>query len=173
MWQLLVGTSCQLIYCTNTDDTANCRHAWHNTNKNLSCLIKQRPSINVTSSWSNWGKVKTREAMYVYCSIQACWWNHCCRGWEVLHISVCVWMRVSTHTCMGAQARACACMHIALLIQHTMDHHIVTYSISGSTTPWHYLKNSIIFGKKLLNIKCVFWFSLQLLFKTFIILRRI
>jgi hypothetical protein len=36
----------------------------------------------------------------------------------------------------------------------------------------HYLINGTIFGKKSLNIKCVFWFSLQLLFETFLILRR-
>ena len=38
----------------------------------------------------------------------------------------------------------------------------------------HYLINGTIFEKKkLLNTKCVFWFSLQLLFKTLLILRRI
>jgi len=36
----------------------------------------------------------------------------------------------------------------------------------------HYLKNCTIFGKKLLNTKCVFWFSVQLLSETFLILRR-
>jgi len=36
----------------------------------------------------------------------------------------------------------------------------------------HYLINGTIFGKKLLNIKCVFWFCLQHLSETFIILRR-
>ena len=36
----------------------------------------------------------------------------------------------------------------------------------------HYLINGTIFGKKLLNTKCVFWFSLQLLSETFLILRR-
>jgi hypothetical protein len=35
----------------------------------------------------------------------------------------------------------------------------------------HYLIRGAIFGKKLLNTKCVFWFSLQLLFETFLILR--
>ena len=35
----------------------------------------------------------------------------------------------------------------------------------------HYLINGTIFGKKLLNIKCVFWFSLQLLSETFLILK--
>ena len=38
---------------------------------------------------------------------------------------------------------------------------------------WHYLINGKIFGKKLLNIKRVFWFFLQLLFETFLILWRI
>jgi hypothetical protein len=37
----------------------------------------------------------------------------------------------------------------------------------------HYLINGAIFGKKLLNIKCVFWFCLQILSQTFLILRRI
>jgi hypothetical protein len=35
----------------------------------------------------------------------------------------------------------------------------------------HYLINDTIFGKKLLNIKCVFWFSLQLLSETLPILK--
>ena len=43
-------------------------------------------------------------------------------------------------------------------------HHILPY----------YLTNGMIFGKKKsLYIKCVFWFSLQLLFETLLILRRI
>ena len=36
----------------------------------------------------------------------------------------------------------------------------------------HYLINGTIYGKNLLFIKCVFWFFLQLLFETFLILRR-
>jgi hypothetical protein len=36
----------------------------------------------------------------------------------------------------------------------------------------HYLINDMIIEKKLLNTKCVFWFSLQLLSETFLILRR-
>jgi hypothetical protein len=36
----------------------------------------------------------------------------------------------------------------------------------------HYLINGTILGKKLLNIKCVFWFSLQIVFKIFLILRK-
>jgi hypothetical protein len=37
----------------------------------------------------------------------------------------------------------------------------------------HYLNNGMISGKSLLNIKCMFWFTLQLLFETFLISRRI
>ena len=37
----------------------------------------------------------------------------------------------------------------------------------------HYLINGTIFGKKLLNIKCMFWFSPQILSEIFLILRRI
>jgi hypothetical protein len=37
----------------------------------------------------------------------------------------------------------------------------------------HYLINGKILEKKLFNIKCVFWFSLQLLSETFLILKRI
>ena len=37
----------------------------------------------------------------------------------------------------------------------------------------HYLIKSTIFGKKLLNINCVFWFSLQRLSETILIVRRI
>ena len=37
----------------------------------------------------------------------------------------------------------------------------------------NHLTNGTIFGKTLLNIKCEFWFSLQIMSETFIILRRI
>jgi hypothetical protein len=48
----------------------------------------------------------------------------------------------------------------------------VICGLSGSTTFVDILINGMIFGKKLLNTKCVVWVSLQFLFKTFIILRR-
>ena len=37
----------------------------------------------------------------------------------------------------------------------------------------HYLINRTIFGKELLGIKCAFWYSLQVLSETFLILTRI
>jgi hypothetical protein len=53
-------------------------------------------------------------------------------------------------------------------------YYIVICGLSGSTMFFpHYLINGAIFGKKLLNIKCVFWFSVQLLFENSLFLRRI
>ena len=74
------------------------------------------------------------------------------------------------------RAWAYACAPVALLIQHARNarapycivicglwlHHIIR----------HYVINDTVFGKKLFNIKCVSRFSLQLLSKTFLILRR-
>jgi hypothetical protein len=37
----------------------------------------------------------------------------------------------------------------------------------------YYLINGTIFGKKILRIKCPFWFSLQLLSETFLVIKRI
>ena len=37
----------------------------------------------------------------------------------------------------------------------------------------HYLINGTVFDKKLFNTKCLFWFSLRLLYETFLIRRRI
>ena len=70
-------------------------------------------------------------------------------------------------------------MHAALSIQHAMCvRHIVICGLSDSIKFFpHYLINDTIFegrgggGGGLQNIKCVFWFSLQLWSETFIILR--
>jgi hypothetical protein len=75
---------------------------------------------------------------------------------------------------VGAHLRACDFVRVALLIQHSMRVRHIVCGLSGSTIFFRYfLKNDSIFGIKILNIKCVFWFSLQLLSETFLILRRI
>jgi hypothetical protein len=51
--------------------------------------------------------------------------------------------------------------------------HIVTCGLQGSKIFSHIISLMAQFSKKLLNTKCVFWFSLQILSKTFLILRRI
>ena len=91
---------------------------------------------------------------------------------NLLYISlfVCEW--VSACVCVRARLRACfsarsltypACnAHEPCCLRPLCLHHIIG----------DYLINGAIFGKKSLNIKCVFLLSLQLLFETFLILRR-
>jgi hypothetical protein len=98
-------------------------------------------------------------------------------------------MRVRACLRVGVWMRICACFHLALFIQHsTRVRHIVTSFAAPQAQPnfstlfffifilfyfyfRHYFTNGAIFGKMLLNIKWVFWFSLQILSKTFLILR--
>ena len=49
---------------------------------------------------------------------------------------------------------------------------IVVCGLPGCTKFFHIVINGMIFKRKLLNIKRVFLFFLQLLFETFLILRR-
>ena len=67
----------------------------------------------------------------------------------------------------------CLCVRVPLLARHAtrVPYCDVTCGPSGSTIFLDYLTNGTIFGKKSLNIEYVFWFSLQLLFETFLILR--
>jgi hypothetical protein len=89
----------------------------------------------------------------------------------VLHISVCVWTRarVCGYGCTGANV----CLRAYSLTNPACNtppychlrplwlHHIFR----------NYLTNGKTFWEKLLKIKCVFWFSLEVLFKIFLILR--
>ena len=92
-------------------------------------------------------------------------------------IFVCVFARLGTCMrecgCPGAWACACACARVALLTSMQR-----VYAISCRFRPLclhlifrHYLTNGTIVERNLLNIKYIFWFSLQLLFKSFLILR--
>jgi len=68
----------------------------------------------------------------------------------------------------------CGCVFVALGIQHAMHmRRIIIDGQSGSTTFFHIIsqKARLSEEKKILNTKCVFWFSLQLLSQTFLILR--
>jgi len=69
------------------------------------------------------------------------------------------------------------CVSLAVVIQHAMrTRRIILLSVTCLALPYffsHYLINGMIFGgKKLSNVKCVFWCSLQFLSGTFLILRR-
>jgi len=82
-------------------------------------------------------------------------WNHCCSG-------------------KSTRITYSECVLVALVIQHAMRmRHIFICGLCGSTIffPYYHI-NATIFGKNVLNTKCVFWFYLQLLSETFLILRR-
>ena len=62
-------------------------------------------------------------------------------------------------------------MYISLHV--TSMRHIATCGLYDSTVFFpHYLIKGMILEETLLNTKCVFWFSVQLLSETFLILRR-
>ena len=106
------------------------------------------------------------------------WWRNkhyirwvCARVWVCA--CVCMPMDVYECGCKGAGAFAHVWPHLSsiesacsILYYHLWRlwlHHIFR----------HYLVKRTIFGKKLLNRKCVFWCSLQLLFETFLTVRLI
>ena len=86
-----------------------------------------------------------------------------------------MWARTCMNACVraGALARACTCARVVLLIQQAKCRHII---ICGLPVPifFHIISQTARFsGEKLLNIKCVSWFSIQLQSKTCLILNRI
>ena len=95
-------------------------------------------------------KHQQRQSMYVQRNIQARSRNHCCSR-KAISITY------------------CECVFVALGIQHAPCHlwPAPLYNIFSN-----YLINGTILEKQLLNTKCVFWFSLQLLSETFLILSR-
>ena len=106
-------------------------------------------------------KTNTKQAMYGQRNIEVRSRNHkCCKKSMSITNPLCV--------CV------CVCVCVAWLIQRgKRTRHIILSSVAV----WlyrifpHYLINCTIFGKKLLKIKRVFWFSLHLLSETFLILR--
>jgi hypothetical protein len=93
--------------------------------------------------------------MYVKRKVEARSCNHCCSG-KAIHITY------------------SKCVFLALSIQYAKRMRPVVCVLPGCTIFFpRYLINGMIFEKKLLNTKCVFWFSLHLLSETFLILGRI
>jgi hypothetical protein len=110
--------------------------------------------------------------------------NHCCRG-KVINITnfVCVCVCVCVF-CARQRGRVLVCVVVGARVRAYTSCSLPNpaYNAPPYCHPrplWlhnnfrHFLINGKIFGNKLLQIKCAFWFSLQLLFETFIILRRI
>ena len=95
-----------------------------------------------------------REVMYV-------WRNTEARSWNLFYSAIAISITYSE------------CVFVALVIQHTMRmRHIV---FCGMSTVFQIISRTARFSgeKRLLYIKYVFWFSLQLSSETFLILRRI
>ena len=87
------------------------------------------------------------------------------RGW--MHRRACVLVLMQLE-------RVCACARVAFLIQHATRRHIAICCLSGTTIFFGFFSQNARFSeKKVLIIKCVFWFSLELLPKIFYILKRI
>ena len=82
----------------------------------------------------------------------------------------CVWVP----GCVSVYMRLRACSLAYAACNAYAPYCDVMFGPSGSTTCFDIISQRARFsGKKSLNVKCVFWFSLQLLSKTFLILRRI
>ena len=88
--------------------------------------------------------------------------------WKTNKYYIFLCARAWVHACVNARTRACALRpcsrtypacnaHAPYCLLPVWLHHIFRY----------YLINGTSFKKKLLNIKCVFWFSLHLLLKHF------
>jgi hypothetical protein len=116
--------------------------------------------------------------MYVWRNIKALSQNHCCCGKAIsityflcVHAIACV----RACGCPGARACACACVLVALLIQHaTRLRHVVTSFVAplAHNIFRNYLIKGVIFGgKKVVQNVCFdFLYNLS---KTFLILWRI
>jgi hypothetical protein len=96
------------------------------------------------------------KAISIYCE----WvWGRA-RAW----VKACVLVRACVRMCVYAYVCVCVCVcvgrgRVVLSIQYAKRRrHIVICSLSGSTTFCHII-NGTIFGKKLLNTKCVLIFS--------------
>jgi hypothetical protein len=67
------------------------------------------------------------------------------------------------------------CVSVALVIQHIRcmwHYYTVICGLSGSTIFFSHISHRVRYSENLLNVKCVFWFSLQLLSTTLPTIRR-
>jgi len=89
----------------------------------------------------------TRQKVYVQCNIEACLCNHCCSG-KAISIAYSEYVFIA----LGIQHAICICQN-------------ATCGLPSSTIFFHFILWLALFFS-------VFWYSLQLLSETFLILRR-
>ena len=122
---------------------------------------------------------KTRQATYTR-NTEARSRNNSCRGKAVsityfgMCVCVCVCLCVCRRGSVSMRVPGCVCGCGCTVEKVCLRACNLTYPAAL----WlhhnfrHYLINGTILGKRLLNTKCVFWLPLQLLFETFLILRK-
>jgi hypothetical protein len=88
-------------------------------------------------------------------------------------MSACACVYVGVGVDANARATVCACPRVVLLISHKTHCHIAICGVSGSTTIFDITINGAVLGRKLLDMKFMFWFYLQHLFEILLTLRRI
>jgi len=86
-------------------------------------------------------------------------------------VCACLCARVCVHAFVCACVCACVCARVCVRLWHAAWYAYAQYCHLWPATLYnifpHYLTNGTIFENKLLNIKCVFWFSVQLCRKLF------
>ena len=112
------------------------------------------------AQWTNVFASKSSIIYFFVCVRQCALACTCACVWVCEGVGVCGYQCASAHVPLSCMQKACAvyCHLWPLWLHHIFPHHLI---------------NGTVFRKKLLNIKCVFWFSLPLLSKIFRSLRRI
>ena len=171
---LLVWRSCRLLWCYFLDirggngTRKTRRQSWGNRNASEKIVFvrwertqkayrnKQcRPTYNVSLRCIHESLLPWKSSKYHVCLCVCV----CACVWVPRRVSVCIRVRTCSLFYPACNAYALYCdVFCGLWVHHIFR---------------HYLINGTIFRKKLLDIKCVFWFSLQLLSMTFLILGRI
>ena len=137
---------------------------------NVCCGIRRPGSCETWPSWST--RQLSIPSNRSISEQENQWRNNCCYGKAMCYIFLCVCVRACACVLARARAHACACARVALssiqracacCLRPLWPHRIF----------YQYFINGTIGGKKLLNMNCLFLFSLQLLSETFLIMRRV
>jgi hypothetical protein len=121
---------------------------------NVTCIALYGPKTGILFCCLDKNIMKTRHTVYVSHYIRYLH-NHCL-PWKNIKYYM-FWI----------------CVSVASVIRNSKEMCHIMLSVACLALPYFStcLINCTILGEKLLNIKCVLWFSLQLLHKTFLILR--